>query len=168
MTDKEVSKLNRKELLEILLCMSKENEQLKKEIEELKEELKSRRIIIENSGSIAEAALKLNGIFEAAQQSADQYLENIRELTEQPKLLKEKDEIPTVVEDTNEINLLFDNREEFIKEYEEKERKITLSYYDGSSDYYNELLKRLETFCDEHTDLKDIIDENIFKTGDNE
>ena len=33
--------------------------------------------MIENSGSIAEAALKLSGIFEAAQAAADQYLENI-------------------------------------------------------------------------------------------
>lgn len=31
------------------------------------------------AGSIAEAALRINKVFEAAQQAADQYLENIRQ-----------------------------------------------------------------------------------------
>jgi hypothetical protein len=35
------------------------------------------KIDIEESGSIAEAALKINGVFEAAQAAADQYLDNI-------------------------------------------------------------------------------------------
>jgi hypothetical protein len=39
--------------------------------------LAERKIVIEKSGSIAEAALKLNGIFEAAQRAADQYLYSI-------------------------------------------------------------------------------------------
>lgn len=50
--------------------------QLREEMAELRV---SRRIELEKSGSIAEAALKLNGVFEAAQRAADQYLDNIRE-----------------------------------------------------------------------------------------
>ena len=38
----------------------------------------SKRIELEEAGSIAEAALRLNGIFEVAQQAADQYLYNIK------------------------------------------------------------------------------------------
>lgn len=38
----------------------------------------SRRIELDEAGSIAEAALRLNGIFEVAQQAADQYLYNVR------------------------------------------------------------------------------------------
>ena len=41
-------------------------------------ELASRQIRLEQAGSIAEAALKLNGVFEAAQAACNQYLENIR------------------------------------------------------------------------------------------
>ncbi len=52
-------------------------------IHQLREEMAqlrvSRRIELEKSGSIAEAALKINGVFEAAQRAADQYLGNIRE-----------------------------------------------------------------------------------------
>lgn len=45
---------------------------------EMEEERASRRIELDEAGSIAVAALRLNGIFEAAQQAADQYLYNIK------------------------------------------------------------------------------------------
>lgn len=48
---------------------------LQQEIEDMKA---SRRIELEKAGSIAMAALSLNGIFEVAQKAADQYLYNIR------------------------------------------------------------------------------------------
>lgn len=78
MTDKELHRLKRSELLEILVEMSEENDRLKEENESLKNQLYDKNIKIENSGSIAEAALKLSGIFEAAQKAADCYLENIK------------------------------------------------------------------------------------------
>ena len=46
--------------------------------ETLDQERSSRRIELDEAGSIAEAALKLSGIFEAAQDAADRYMENIR------------------------------------------------------------------------------------------
>lgn len=78
MTDKELKKLSRAELLEMLIAQSKEVASLKEQLQEANEKLEDRRIMIENSGSIAEAALRLNGVFEAAQNAAEQYLENIK------------------------------------------------------------------------------------------
>ncbi len=78
MTDKELKKLKRAELLEMLIEQSKEVASLKKQLQEANEKLEDRQIIIESSGSIAEAALRLNGVFEAAQNAAEQYLENIK------------------------------------------------------------------------------------------
>lgn len=75
-------KLSRQDLLEMLIAEEKRIEALEKELEEVKAELEDRNIKINNSGSIAEAALKLNGIFEAAQAAADLYLENVRHQTE--------------------------------------------------------------------------------------
>lgn len=49
--------------------------ELKSTIEEIQA---SRVIELEESGNIAEAALRLNGIFEAAQRCAEQYLMNIK------------------------------------------------------------------------------------------
>lgn len=81
MTQKELKKLNRSELLQMLLIRTEEAEKLRAELEEAKAKLASREIQIEESGSIAEASLKLSGIFEAAQKAADQYLDNIRRVT---------------------------------------------------------------------------------------
>jgi len=83
MTDLELRKLNRMELLELLLEARRENEQLREQLKATEELLNSRTIEIENAGSIAEAALALNGVFEAAQKAADQYLDNIRCLAEE-------------------------------------------------------------------------------------
>ena len=78
MTDKELRKLTRTELLELLLIQSREIDRLNEELDQLRERMQQREIAIANSGSIAEAALVLNGVFEAAQAAADQYLENIK------------------------------------------------------------------------------------------
>ena len=66
------------QLLELLAQQERELQILRKELEEKNAELEDRRIAMQECGSIAEAALKLNGIFEAAQQAADQYLESLK------------------------------------------------------------------------------------------
>ena len=78
MTEKELHKLKRGELLEMMLAQSREIDSLRERIRELEEKLADKEIRIQESGSIAEAALKLNRVFEAAQAAADQYLENVR------------------------------------------------------------------------------------------
>lgn len=78
MTEKELHKLKRGELLEMMLAQSREIDALRLRIADLEARLADREIRIQESGSIAEAALKLNGIFEAAQAAADQYLENVK------------------------------------------------------------------------------------------
>lgn len=84
MTDKELRKLSRADLLEMLLVQSKEVDRLRSELEEANRKLEDRKILLANSGSIAEAALKFNKVFEAAQMAADQYLENIKQIAEYP------------------------------------------------------------------------------------
>ena len=78
MTERELRRLSRIDLLEMLLEQSKELDRLQTELENVKKQLEDRRIMEQEAGSIAEAALKLNKVFEAAQNAADQYLENIR------------------------------------------------------------------------------------------
>ena len=78
MTDKELQKLTRTELLELLLVQSKEIDRLNQQLEALQIQVQQRKITLAQAGNIAEAALQLNGIFEAAQAAADQYLESIK------------------------------------------------------------------------------------------
>ncbi len=129
MTVKELQKLKRQELLQLLLTQSKEVAGLKKELEakdkemiglvesnerlgarvrekddlndrlrgrledknirimNLEAELEAwksdRRDELDKMDSIADAALKLNSVFETVQQAADQYLYNIRQRYEE-------------------------------------------------------------------------------------
>lgn len=78
-TIKDLKKLGRKELLEILLEQQLLIEKQEEELKEIKKKLERRKINISNSGTLAEAALRLSGIFEAAQEAADIYLENLKE-----------------------------------------------------------------------------------------
>ena len=77
MTDKELRKLTRAELLELLLIQTREIDRLNARLQQLEEENQQRKIQLSQAGNIAEAALQLNRVFEAAQAAADQYLESI-------------------------------------------------------------------------------------------
>lgn len=81
MTDKELRRLSRSELLEMLIRQTQENEKLSQELQQCRAELDERRITAEKAGSIAQAALKLNGVFEAAQAAADQYVASVQQMS---------------------------------------------------------------------------------------
>lgn len=73
---KELKKMSRRELLELLINQEKENEQLKAELRATKDKLADRSMKINRAGTLAEAALTLNGVFEAADAAVKQYLDN--------------------------------------------------------------------------------------------
>lgn len=81
MTDGELKKLKRSELLEILVGLSEQNDALTAENETLKARLAERTLTLEHAGSIAEAALQISGVFAAAQDAADRYLESVKQGT---------------------------------------------------------------------------------------
>ncbi len=76
MAGKDLRKLSKTDLLELLIEQGRENLALKEKLEKAEAELAQRRLAMEQSGSIAEAALKLSGVFEAAQKAIDLYREN--------------------------------------------------------------------------------------------
>lgn len=77
---KDLKKLKKIELLEILLAQGREIDRLREMVESLEERLENKEIIIQNAGSIAQASLELTKIFEEAQKAADLYLYNIQNL----------------------------------------------------------------------------------------
>ena len=79
MTEKELKKLNRYQLLEIIIMQTEELEKVKAELEQTKEMLEKHNIELSRAGDIAQAALKISGVFEAAQSAADIYLESVKE-----------------------------------------------------------------------------------------
>lgn len=93
MTDKELRKLSRSVLLEMLLEQSRENDRLRAQVEQLQRQLSDRQLKIDQAGSIAEASLQINQVFEAVQVAAEQYLENIRTLSgRQEQICRQREE----------------------------------------------------------------------------
>lgn len=75
---KDLKKLNRGELLEIIFRLKKNEEELERKLSDAQSRLNEREIIMKESGSIAEASLRLNDVFSAAQQAVDTYTNSIR------------------------------------------------------------------------------------------
>ena len=90
MKTKDLKKLTRTELLDMLLHQVEENEELRRQVDELQAELDSRALVMQQSGSMAEAALKLNGVFDQAQQAADDYLRNLQLANAEPEAYSRK------------------------------------------------------------------------------
>ena len=78
MTVKELNKLNRYQLLELLLVQTERADSLEQKAEELQAKLDERELRFAQLGSIAEASVCVSGVFEAAQKAADLYLESAK------------------------------------------------------------------------------------------
>lgn len=76
--DVDLSKLKKKDLLEIMLRQGEEIDRLREQIADLEAQLADRNFKISKAGSLAEASLAVTKIFEEAEKAAMIYLENIR------------------------------------------------------------------------------------------
>ena len=84
MTDKELRRLSRSELLEILFVQQKEIEQLQTELEQARRQLDDRQLRLSEAGDLASASVAITNLFEEAQRAADIYLENVKRLSGTP------------------------------------------------------------------------------------
>lgn len=164
MTDKELRKLSRGELLEMLLDQSKEAESLRQQLDEAKAQLESRHIDLAKAGSIAEASLELNGVFAAAQAAADQYLENVSRMTGR------QEEICAALEAESKVKadqLLSDaekvlteaevKRDVMLKETEQQCMAMKAVARREAEQYWKDVSSRLENFYAEHAGLRELL-----------
>jgi uncharacterized protein with gpF-like domain len=78
LTSKDLTKLKKKELLQIMLVQGKEIDRLRKRNAELEEKLADREIEFSEIGSLAQASMQITDLFKDAEEAAIIYLENIR------------------------------------------------------------------------------------------
>ena len=157
MTDKELKRLSRGELLEMLIQQSKELERLRKQLDAAGSALQNREIAITNAGSIAEAALQLNGVFTAAQDACQQYMENICHLSQnQERICAQRD-----AESQAEAKRIV---EEARKESEALEHETRMMCAEmvtkakaESQAYWDEVSRRLVAFSTEHAELQQLL-----------
>ena len=77
MVSKELKRLSRRELVDIIYQMKKNEQLLQDEIASLQEALQDKRIHLSTAGSIAEAATSITNVFSSAQAAADIYLQEV-------------------------------------------------------------------------------------------
>ena len=75
MTEKDLKKLNRYQLLELLIIQTERADKLQIKLENAEKELSEQELKISSLGSMAEAALQVSGVFQAAQDAADMYID---------------------------------------------------------------------------------------------
>lgn len=104
MTEKELKKLNRYQLLELIIMQSEELESVKAQLQQAQHQLEQRNIDIKEAGNIAQAALQLSGIFEAAQAAADMYIENVKLNSEKCLQQQNKEAEAELCDELHQIN----------------------------------------------------------------
>ena len=77
MLGKELKRLNRKELVDVIYQLKKNEEELQEKLAALEAELQEKRIRVSVAGSIAEAATDITQIFAVAQRTADLYVQEV-------------------------------------------------------------------------------------------
>ena len=110
MINKELKHLSRRELVDIIYQLKKNEQEMQEEIESLKNELGDKRIRISTAGSIADAAMSVTNVFSTAQMTAELYLREI-------SLMKE------------------DTEKECAKKIEDAEKKVKEILADGEKKF---------------------------------
>lgn len=168
MTDEELRKLKRADLLELLVAQGKENEALQEKLRQAEAALWDRQIQLDEAGNIAEAALRLSGVFEAAQQASDQYLENIRKMHEETESRCARLEETSRARAEQLEQESKAQAERLVAEAEEKARALTaeteakcramVAQAEAETrEFWDMVSQRLEHFYAEHAGLRELL-----------
>lgn len=161
---KDLKKLSRADLLEMLIMQTKENEKLSAQLKDAENELASKKLKIDKAGSIAQASLSMYGVFEAAQKAADHYLESIRnkelEIERTEKEANERAEL-MIAEATEraeriiaEAEALCDN---LMRETDEKCEEMKLMAKIDSERSWEEVRTKIGNYLNEHEALRSLV-----------
>lgn len=156
MTDKELKHLNRGELIDIIYELQKRYADSKNEIMQLQANLEKKELSIAESGSIAEAALKVNGVFEAAQAAADQYLLSIQSANADmaAKIERVKKQSEEVL---RQANL---RAEGIIQEAEKKAASIIANANKEAEDSWNQFQRKADELIRARAELSALVKRN--------
>ena len=137
-------KRSRAELNAEISRQAQEIAQLKAALSAAEEKLRDRQMVMERAGTMADAAMELNGVLRAADEAAAQYLENIRIFTETQK--KNCAEIERATREKAEA-MLRETQERCAK----REREADA--------YWKSLSEKLVQFYAEHEEIRDMLEE---------
>ena len=141
-------------------ALKSENEKLKAELLKTKKIQSSYDINIDEAGSIAEAALKINGVFETAEAASRQYLDNIKQLSERQKSICELRESESKAKAEHLIQETMEKCAEMEAECKKKCEFMEQQAERRSQAYWKEVSAQLEEFYEKHQELKKLLSIN--------
>lgn len=119
MSDKPLDNLSKDELIAL--------------VQSLQQQLESRVLVMEEAGSIARAAMDLNGVFLASQRAADQYLES----AEAMQARREAEYYRRLAEAEQQAQVM-------LMETQEECRSLLVQAQQGADYYWAELQKKVQ------------------------
>lgn len=139
--------LSKNEMMMVMHDQEQEIEKLKAKVAELQAELDNYEIKISDAGSLADASAQISGLFEAAQLTAETYLENLK------KQAEKSDQILADVEkQANEI----------IGEAEDVAQKRLAAADVEIENKWSVIESRLLKMYESHQGLKELVESGIF------
>jgi len=155
MKEKELRALSRADLLQMLIDQSTEVQELRSRLAEAEAELERRDIAVSRAGTMAEAALLLNGVFEAADKACAQYIENMQ--------LRGQAGTPDR-QTTQKRQLAEQLLQESRRRCEEMERQTQLRCSEmldnakkQSQAYWDNVKSKLDAYYEEHAGLRELM-----------
>lgn len=157
MTDNDLKKLSRNDLLQMLLDQGREMQELKEKLAAAEEALRDKTIKIDQAGSIAEAALTLNRVFEAAQAACQQYTSNIRDLSQKQEEICARRESESLAK-ANEIIEEAKRQKNAIERNTRAQCAVMLEKAKlESQKYWSDVSAKLEAFSATHAELRRLL-----------
>lgn len=139
--------LSKNEMMMVMHDQEQEIEKLKSQVEELQAKLDGYEIKVSESGSLAEAAAKVSGLFEAAQLTVDTYLENMK---------KRDEESEAVFADVQK------QADQIIAEAEEVANKRLAATDAEIEEKWAVIESRLLVMYESHKGLQELVESGIF------
>lgn len=167
MAETELRKMNRMELIEIIYALQQEEKLLEEEKKKLEDKIENWTIQCEESGSIAEAAVKVTGILETAQAAADQYLdaiqkENARSDARRARLIEQtKKEQERILDEARKKADAIRQEAEDYRVAVRKECKEMMAETDRIvSEKWDAFDRRVQSYLRDHAELSIFLDRN--------
>jgi F0F1-type ATP synthase membrane subunit b/b' len=146
MTDKDLRRLSKTDLLALLRDQEKELQDAQAQIADLNARLQDRSTHLAACGSIAEASLQLNRVFQAAQAAADQYLAEVKQKRD--------------TADADAQQILEDARQKAAAQLQAADaaaRQRAAQAHAESAAYWTALEAKLSAFYESHLGLEELL-----------
>jgi len=168
MTDKELKRLSRAELLEMLIAQTQEVERLQLLLEDAQRQLDDRQILLNKAGSIADACIQINGVFEAAQAAAEEYLVNIRLRSQRQEEVAEHMEADAIARAEGIVAEAEAKSKALEVETAEKCDAMVAKAKAESDAYWKNVSVKVDAYLKQHAELRNMLYLELISNGEEE